>query len=48
MEASPRFKEIVEPSEGRFMHHLELFSAEEIDDEVAGWLREAWEYAAGR
>jgi len=26
---SPRWKEIVEPAAGRFMHHLELFSADE-------------------
>lgn len=42
---SPRFKQIVEPSPGRFMHHLEIFAAGEIDDQVADWLREAYEYA---
>jgi len=39
---SPRWKEIVEPSPGRFTHHLELFDSRELDDEVAGWLRDAW------
>lgn len=39
---SPRWKEIVEPAPGRFMHHLEMRSAEEVDGEVARWLREAW------
>jgi predicted transport protein len=42
---SPRWKEIVEPAPGRFTHHLELYSAAEIDDEVRCWLREAWEAA---
>ncbi len=39
---SPRWKEIVEPAKGRFMHHLELFSAEQIDGEVQTWLLAAW------
>lgn len=39
---SPRWKEIVEPAPGRFMHHLELFDAGAIDQEVVDWLREAW------
>ena len=39
---SPRWKEIVEPRPGRFTHHLELHSVEDIDDEVRAWLRIAW------
>lgn len=39
---SPRWKEIVEPSPGRFTHHLELYSADDIDGEVLDWLRDAW------
>lgn len=39
---SPRWKEVVEPYPGRFTHHLELRSAEEIDGEVRAWLEEAW------
>jgi hypothetical protein len=42
---SPRWKEIVEPHPGRFMHHLELWSAADIDEEVRGWLGTAWEEA---
>jgi hypothetical protein len=42
---SPRWKEIVEPAPGRFTHHLELRSAAEIDEQVAGWLFEAWDTA---
>jgi hypothetical protein len=40
---SPRWKEIVEPTPGRFTHHLELHSVADIDDELGGWLRDAWE-----
>ena len=42
---SPRWKEIVEPAPGRFMHHLEIYSVDDIDDEVNHWLRSAWEIA---
>ena len=42
---SPRWKEIVEPAKGRFIHHLELFATSDIDDEVLGWLRAAWDTA---
>ena len=42
---SPRWKEVVEPRPGRFTHHLELRGEADLDDEVTGWLREAWEQA---
>ena len=42
---SPRWKQVVEPSPGRFTHHLELWSEQDIDNEVLGWLKEAWEAA---
>jgi hypothetical protein len=45
-DASPRWKSIVEAAPGRFTHHLELYSALDIDDEVRQWLREAWAAAA--
>lgn len=38
---SARFKEIANPSPGVWMHHLELHNEQELDAEVAGWLREA-------
>ena len=44
---SRRWKEIVPVSGGRYTHHLELRSAEEIDDDVRGWLAEAWAIAEG-
>ncbi len=43
---SARWKEVVEVTPGRFMHHLELYTSGEIDDEVSAWLREAWVDAA--
>ena len=46
-DSSPRWKEVVQVSSGRYTHHLELRSAEEIDDEVRGWLAEAWAIAEG-
>jgi hypothetical protein len=42
---SPRWKEIVQPSPGRFTHHLELYAPEDVDDEVTAWLRAAWQSA---
>jgi hypothetical protein len=40
-DGSPRWKEVVEPAPGRFMHHLELRGATELDGEVRAWLEEA-------
>jgi hypothetical protein len=40
-DASPRIKEVVHPSPSHWMHHLELRGADEVDDEVVGWLVEA-------
>jgi len=42
---SERWKEVVEPYQGRFMHHLELRDPGEVDAQVRGWLAEAWESA---
>lgn len=43
---SPRWKEIVEPAPGRFMHHLELRSPADLDDDIADWLRRAYDCAS--
>jgi hypothetical protein len=43
---SSRFKEVVHPSPGVWMHHLELHSADDIDAEVEAWFREAFEAAS--
>ncbi len=42
---SPRWKEIIEPARGRFMHHLEIASPAEIDEAVKAWLRAAYDWA---
>jgi hypothetical protein len=38
---SPRFKEVVQPTPGHWMHHFELNDLGDLDDEVEAWLREA-------
>jgi hypothetical protein len=42
---SPRFKEVAHPSPGIWMHHLELRSSADLDDEVEDWLRAAYQAA---
>jgi hypothetical protein len=42
---SPRFKEVVEPYPGRWMHHLEVHRIDDLDDEAAGWLAAAFDAA---
>lgn len=44
-DTSPRFREVAHPSPRHWMHHLELAGADEIDAEVVGWLREAYDRA---
>jgi len=46
-DGSSRWKQVVEPARGRFMHHLELYSEQDIDDQVANWLAEAASEAGG-
>ncbi|MGE5377257.1 MAG: DUF5655 domain-containing protein [Bacteroidota bacterium] len=43
---SPRWKVVVPLSSGQFTHHLELYSENEVDDQVCSWLQEAWIQAA--
>ena len=43
--ASDRFKAVVHPSTGVWMHHLELRAVGQVDDEVRGWLVEAYDAA---
>jgi hypothetical protein len=38
-----RWKQIYQAAPRHFSHHLELWSPEEVDDEVQAWLRVAWE-----
>ena len=43
---SERWKQVVEPSGGRFTHHLELRHVADVDDFVERCLAEAWAAAA--
>lgn len=45
---SERWKQVVEPAPGRFTHHLEITSADQLDARVEAWLREARETAVHR
>lgn len=45
---SPRWKQVVEPAPGQWMHHLEIGGVADVDDEVAAWLREAADRAGPR
>lgn len=45
LDPSPRWKEVANPSPRAWMHHLEVRSAADLDDEVAAWLAEAWDAA---
>jgi hypothetical protein len=40
-DSSTRFKQVVNPAPKHWVHHLEVAKAEDLDGEVAGWLRAA-------
>lgn len=40
----PRIVEAVEPSPGKWTHHVLIDKVEDIDDEVREWLREAYDF----
>lgn len=42
---SDRFKSVAHPSQKVWMHHIELRDPAQVDDEVGGWLTEAYEHA---
>ena len=42
---SPRWREVIQPSPGRFTHHLTLHRPADVDAEVADWLALAWRQA---
>ena len=44
-EDSPRIDGATEPYPGRWTHHVQVSSPEEIDGELMGWIREAAEFA---
>ena len=43
---SKRFKSVVHPSPKVLMHHLEVRDPDQVDDEVARWLRDAYDAAS--
>lgn len=43
---SPRWKQVVEPYPGRWMHHLEVRDAADLDEQVAGWVAVAYHCAS--
>ena len=45
---SKRWKEVVEAQPGRYMHHLEVRRARDVDTTVQRWLAEAWADAGQR
>jgi hypothetical protein len=40
-DASERFKEVAHPAASQWIHHLELQSIDDVDEEVLAWLAEA-------
>ena len=45
---SPRIDVATEPYPGRWTHHVMVGSAEEIDEELMDWIKEAAEFSAGK
>jgi hypothetical protein len=39
---SPRWRAVDEPYPGRFVHHIELKTSADLDDQIRAWLSEAW------
>lgn len=44
---SPRVRNVTPYTKRLFVHHLTLTSIDELDDELAGWIREAYAVGAG-
>ena len=44
-DTSPRWKQVAHPSPRHWVHHLEVRDVADLDEEVGGWLREAYERA---
>ena len=45
---SPRIDVALEPYPNRWTHHMLISSADEIDDELMGWIKEAAAFSAGK
>ena len=44
----PRVVAASEPYPGRWTHHVLVTEADQIDEELMGWLREAWDFAESK
>ena len=42
----PKIVEAVEPSPGKWTHHILINRIEDLDDEVRDWLREAYDFGS--
>lgn len=42
---SPRVAVSVEPYPNRWTHHIPVTAEEQLDEELLGWLREAWAFS---
>ncbi|HJB53561.1 MAG TPA: hypothetical protein H9772_10810 [Candidatus Oscillibacter pullicola] len=45
---SPRVAAASEPYPGRWTHHVLVTEEDQIDEELMGWLREAWDFAESK
>lgn len=45
---SPRIGAVVEPYPNRWTHHVLIAAEDELDEELMGWIREAYEFAASK
>lgn len=46
--SSPRVAVAVEPYPNRWTHHILVFQEEQIDGELLGWLREAYDFSQSK
>ena len=46
--SAPRVVAASEPYPGRWTHHVLVTEADQIDEELMGWLREAWDFAESK
>ncbi|MEG0756553.1 MAG: DUF5655 domain-containing protein [Oscillospiraceae bacterium] len=45
---SPRIAVATEPYPNRWTHHVPVTDAAQLDEELLGWLREAYDFADGK
>lgn len=47
-ESSPRIEAAVEPYPNRWTHHLLIQTPQEMNQELMGWMREAYDFSASK